>query len=354
MTYICDGGANLNWFSGELQKIVKCFPRRPGIGGGLALLLLLTFQGGCATLADWTAPRKAAAMNPDKALGRLEQEFWDALHKGEYGKISELIARYKAIYSLDPNQAKAAVRLGFLHVWRLSERNRLKTIGPEIIDDATLCKNYFGEAFEMIPEDARLAGFFAACSLAEADINKNERSLRRGYFAMVDAVDQWPEFNAFTAGYVLSKLAYTHERYDEAVEFQWQVLDECYGEKVDRQNFNMNKYMKMEIFEGPKRVCWNSTIAPHNFEGFFLNMGDMLVKQGDVKKARMIYKVAQSSKDYQRWPYKHVLESRLVQTEKLVKPFRRILDSSMKPHGPVMMFHSDFACMGCHQGHLRR
>jgi len=39
--------------------------------------------------------------------------------------------------------------------------------------------------------------------------------------------------------------------------------------------------MSKKTKEGKKRVCWNSWIAPHNFEGFFLNMGDMLVKSGD-------------------------------------------------------------------------
>ena len=39
--------------------------------------------------------------------------------------------------------------------------------------------------------------------------------------------------------------------------------------------------MTLETKEGARRACWNSRIAPHNLEGFFLNMGDMLVKSGD-------------------------------------------------------------------------
>ncbi len=337
---------------GKTQRVLgQWLPRilKGGRFGGIFLCLL-----GCATLADWTAPQKLPAASPAKALAQLEQEFWSALHTGNIEKISGLITRYKAVYASDPNQARAAVRLGFLHVWRLSEWSRFKTIGPEVIDDAALCKTYFAEATEMLPEDPRLAGFYAACSLAQADISKNERNTRRAYFDMLDAVEAWPEFNGFTAGFTMSKLPHNHERYDEAVEFQWRVLDECFGQKVDRERFDVKPYLSMEVQQGAKRACWNSVIAPHNFEGFFLNMGDMLVKQGNVAQAKIIYTQAKSSKDYQKWPYKHILESRLQQTEGLVSAFRRPIIPPQKPTGPVIMFYSPFACTGCHQGRFDR
>jgi hypothetical protein len=65
-----------------------------------------------------------------------------------------------------------------------------------------------------------------------------------------------------------------------AVDHKWQNLDACVEEKVDRHTVQYDKFMAREATAGRKRVCWNSWIAPHNFEGFFLNMGDMLVKAG--------------------------------------------------------------------------
>jgi hypothetical protein len=38
-----------------------------------------------------------------------------------------------------------------------------------------------------------------------------------------------------------------------------------------------------------QRAYWNSGIAQHHVEGFFLNMGGMLVKAGDWQVARKIY-----------------------------------------------------------------
>jgi hypothetical protein len=327
----------------------RLFKNAQMIGKGLVAIWSVLAMIGCATMADLTAPPKEAKQPESRALAQLETEFWQVFHVGQYDKIPDLIARYQAIYIENPTYAKAAVRLGFLHVWRLSEWTRRGVTPPSHIDHATLCKTYFAEASAMIPGDARLAGFHAACIMAEADIHKNEKNLRKGYFAMLDAVNAWPEFNGFTAGYVLSNLPYNNERFDEGVEFQWQVVDECAGERVDRNQLDYRKFAALEVKNGPKRVCWNSRIAPHNFEGFFLNMGDMLVKQGKVAQAKMIYRQATYSKDYPKWPFRKVLEQRLAQADQLVEPFRRPVVPPQKPTWPVIMFHSAYSCGGCHR-----
>jgi hypothetical protein len=107
-------------------------------------------------------------------------------------------------------------------------------------------------------------------------------------------------------------------RFGEGLEWQWRTLDECAEEKVDRVNPTFSKYMSKETKEGPKRACWNSWIAPHNFEGFFLNfegfflnMGDMLVKAGDWQTARKIYANAKLSHDYPAWKFSSILDDRI-------------------------------------------
>lgn len=85
-----------------------------------------------------------------------------------------------------------------------------------------------------------------------------------------------PEFNLFTGGYVFSRLPADSPQFQEGLAWQWRTLDHC-------------------IEEGKKRACWNSWIAPHNLEGFFLNMGDMLVKSGDWQMAQKIYANARLS-----------------------------------------------------------
>jgi hypothetical protein len=103
--------------------------------------------------------------------------------------------------------------------------------------------------------------------------------------------------------------------------------------------------MAKETREGKKRACWNSWIAPHNFEGFFLNMGDMLVKAGDWQTAQKIYANAKLSKEYASWKYQPVLEDRISQAQSNVASFNALNETAK----PRMMINSEFSCMVCHQ-----
>jgi hypothetical protein len=103
--------------------------------------------------------------------------------------------------------------------------------------------------------------------------------------------------------------------------------------------------MVKETTEGKKRVCWNSWIAPHNLEGFFLNMGDMLVKAGDWQTAQKIYANARLLSTYATWRYQSVLENRIKRAQANVAVFNA-------PGGTPtarMMINSHFSCMACHQ-----
>src|SRR5260221_633334 len=80
---------------------------------------------------------------------------------------------------------------------------------------------------------------------------------------------------------------------------------------MDRRNPDYARYMALVTTKGPKRVCWNSWIAPHNFEGFFLNMGDMLVKAGDWQTAQKIYGNAKLTPEYGQWKFRQMLEDRI-------------------------------------------
>ena len=209
-----------------------------------------------------------------------------------------------------------------------------------------LARKYFEEAVRLDPGEARYLGFYASLLMAEGTIHKDEKMVRQGFYAMKDAVRAWPEFNYFTAGYTASGLPVDSERYREGLEQQWLTLDVCTGEKVDRASPDYAKYMPLETKEGPRRVCWNSWIAPHNFEGFFLNFGDMLVKAGQPDLAVTMYRNAQLAREYPAWPYKAVLEARIRDAAKNVAAFRR---TEPGPDAATLMGRSTFACMGCHQ-----
>ena len=114
-------------------------------------MLLMTFAtatmlGGCAYFAVTFAPNKKPAASRSAAAEQADAYFWKTLHAGNYEDIPEALRRLKAAYLENPSDPVTAAHIGFLHLWRLSERNRLVAIPPGITDNAVLARKYFGEA----------------------------------------------------------------------------------------------------------------------------------------------------------------------------------------------------------------
>jgi hypothetical protein len=287
-------------------------------------------------------------MTRSKAAEQADGLFWKTLHDGQYDQISLALNALTAAYLENPNDAITAAHIGWMHVWRLSERTRMAEVPATITDDAVLSRRYFEEAVRLNPTEARYLGFYASMLLAEGAIHKDEKLTRKGYFTLQDSIKAFPEFNYFTAGYVMSDRPRDSERFKEGLEYQWLNVDVCVGKNIDRQNPDYQTYMHLMTKEGSKRVCWNSWIAPHNFEGFFLNMGDMLVKSGDWRTAQKIYANARFSGEYAQWKFRDVLEERIAQAEANVAMFNAPPDAAGRMVKPIMV-RSAFSCVACHQ-----
>ena len=283
-------------------------------GAASILALLVVGVGGWALwdrIAVMTAPKKVAIASRNEAATKADDLFWNTFHNGEYDKIQNTLEVLTAAYLQTPNDAKTAAHIAWLHNWRIAERARMDAIPATITDDTILARRYFQEAVNLDPSDARYLGFLAGHTVAEGTLHKDERLTREGYFMMLDAIKAGPEFNLFTGGYVMSRLPADSLRFREGLKWQWRALDRCIEGTRDRANLDYSQYMVKETTEGKKRVCWNSWIAPHNLEGFFLNMGDMLVKSGDWQTAQKIYANARSLRTYATWKYQSVLDDRI-------------------------------------------
>jgi hypothetical protein len=315
------------------------------VGGLVALLGALTAWVNFARLAVWSARAKSPAISRSANAVKADSVFWSTLHAGAYDRLPDAIEIVTRAYLETPRDAVTASHVGWLHIWRLAEASRLDSAAATITDNVVLARKYFQEAVALDPRDARKVGFLGAAMVSEGTIDGNEKLVRRGYYTLRRGIDMWPEFNLFTAGYVLSRAPADSRQFHEALKWQWDTFDICAGEKIDRKNPDFSKYMKLETRDGPKRVCWNSWIAPHNFEGFALNAGDMLVKSGDWETAQKVYTIARLSSTYSVWPYRAVLEDRV----------RRARDNVAVFNAPGtggrsgLMIRSTFACMACHQ-----
>ena len=293
------------------------------------------------------APEKIAQASQSDLAKQASFTFWENFHAGNYDKIPDIRFLLTAAYVENPNDPQIALLLAHTHLWSLAERDR-EAQDPLITDHAILAERYFSEAARLTPEDARIPGWLGSVKLALGSIHQDEKATREGYFMLKEAVELWPEFNNFTAGFAVSGLAADSDIYQEGLAYQWHNIDVCIestGESIDRTHPDYSSYLVLETTTGPKRTCWNSTIAPHNFEGFFLNMGDMLLKNGDTEAATHIYQIAQLSPDYDSWPYKSVLEARLTNLDSLAQQF---LTADLESQ-PEIMFNSSYNCMACHQ-----
>src|SRR5262249_54840059 len=149
--------------------------------------------------------------------------------------LPAVIEALTAAYIVDPRDAETAAHLGFAHVWWVSESSRLDQRPATITDHVVLARKYFAEAVRLAPSDQRYRGFHAGQELAEGTIHGDEKLKRRGYFDLLDAVEGWPEFNLFTAGYIMSRQPYDDARFQQAVDYEWKNLDVCAEEKIDRR-----------------------------------------------------------------------------------------------------------------------
>ena len=281
------------------------------------------------------------------------QYFWDNFHKGNYHKLDSITYYLTAAYNENPNHLETVTHLGFSYIWKLSERNRLEEIPPTIVDNATLSLKYFDESQKINSKDPRTLGFLADLKMTLGSISNDNKLTRQGYFEGLKSIRQWKTFNYFTIGYVLSGLDFDSWQFEKGVDWQWKTLNECYGEKIDKQNPEISKYLGLESTETDlhkKRACWNSWIAPHNVEGFYLNMGDMLVKKGDWEKAIEIYLLAKEVPQYDNWEFKEVLERRISNASVNVNKFREEFDRSEKKSiDDVILLNTSISCMSCHK-----
>lgn len=312
-------------------------------------LLAIAALVGCSYMAVPSGPGTQAIESRTQVSLQADELFWKVLHEGRYEEIPVVLEALNAAYLADPNDAVTAAHIGWMHIWRLAEGSRLDRPSPTMINDsAVLARRYFQKAVELNPHEPRYLGFLGATTMTEGRIHNDPTLARRGYAIKRDAIKAWPEFNLFTAGYGASAHPVESKFFTEALEWQWRTLELCTGSKINRTNPDVGSYAALATSEGPKRVCWNSWIAPHNYEGFFLNMGDMLVKSGDWRTAQKIYAAAKQSPTYAQWKFRDVLEARIANAEANVAVFRTSAKNP-DPSQPRMMISSSFACIACHQ-----
>lgn len=320
-------------------------PLRTVIGVVVVIALLGLFFGKpiVTYLAIRAAPEKTPLHSTTELARTAKASFWNGFQSNNYDSIPGVIRQLTAAYLEDPRDPEVTLLLAHAHLWRIAESGRQKDPGPTITDDMILAEKFFEQALHLRPRDYRILGWLGSARMALGSIHQDERLTREGYFMLQESVEKFPEFNHFTIGFVMSSLPRTDRRYQDALDNMWEALDACFG-KTDRGR-PAPPDRALFTTQGPKRVCANSPLAPHNLEGFMLNMGDMLVKAGEPDVAKIVYANARASETFESWPYRNLLEQRIASADERAAVF-----NSLKPGDPEpeMMIHSSYGCTGCH------
>lgn len=315
----------------------------------VSLLWWYVKGGGQGWLAVATAPQPVGSRSVTPTAKLAEETFWNTLHGGKYEEIPATIDLLTKAFREHPQDPHLARRLGFLHAWRLLERNRMEAIPATIADHAILSQHFYDASRRLNPTDDRMLGAQAVLRMLNGMVGKDERLVREGYFMGKESNEKFPEFNFFTISVALAALPHTDPLFKEAVDMQWKLMESCDTFGDLKLNLTREDYAKR--FPGPKRVCWDSWIAPHNIKGTLLHMGDILVKNGDWRGGVEIYSRIKAIQDYENWPMKDFLESRIRDAQANVEHFRvdytdRLTETIRRP---AMLMHTGYFCVSCHQ-----
>lgn len=272
-------------------------------------------------------------------------DFTEAFQTEQYDRAPDLADQLDAAAQIAPDRADVNLLRGHARLWRLSEWGRDPSQDTsEIPAIALTARAAFEAAAELAPDDHRVPGWLGPLKIAIGNATTDDALIAEGHSDIDAGVAAYPEFNLFVRALVRANAPRGSAELDEAVEAMWQTLDACVGEPVDRDNLDYAPYLDLETATGTKRVCWNDEKARHNFEGFFLYFGDMLVKAGDPATATAAYQSAQLSSTYATWPYRTELEARIGNAAA-----RDALYADADPsNDPEIVAASSHQCAACH------
>lgn len=320
------------------------------LAAGSAVLILGCGEGEVrATYAAQALPADPPAdLHPAADPG---EAFRSAFEAGAYEALPDLIRALTAAYLEDPSHPETTLLLAHAHLWRISESARLPTRNPRITEHLILADRYFEEAARLSPGDHRIPGWLGSVRVPLGRLQANPERVAEGYRALEEGVRLYPEFNHFTAAFTLARLPPDHERFPEALAHMQANVQRCSG-SADASPEDANPY---ELARRADPACANTSRAPHNFEGFLLTYGDILVKAGRGDEAREAYRRARSAPEYHRWPYREVLENRIQEAHEAARHFRALTG---EPDGggkagsqeapPELIFGSGYSCSACH------
>jgi hypothetical protein len=222
---------------------------------------------------------------------------------------------------LDPDNPTLYALLGATHFWHVGESARdlnqqkdQNIFAQDMPTAASLFEkalnlDYYSPHLIGYVNDDHLPGYWGITTVHTGQQEQNPDVTAYGDSILDFAVYQFPEFNNFNRWAAHNTDSKDSDTYKKALDSLWQDIDACIGTRIDRSNPDMKPYLGLVTSVGRKKACWwEGDIAPYGYEGLVLNLGNGLVKAGQVDAAKVMYANAKYAANYSTWPYRSVLE----------------------------------------------
>jgi hypothetical protein len=292
------------------------FKRR--VIGILLIGVAVLFLAGFADESLVQDSQNSTANQTSAAIG----DFWKIYHGNEYDQIPRIQNELAAAIQNDPNNPTLHALLGATHFWHLGEaaRDPIKD-DPTLADDMGNAVDLFAKALQLdyysshpigYINDDHLPGYLGITTFHLGQQRNDPSLMAKGDQILDFAIYQFPEFNNFNRWAAHLYDSRDSDSYKKGLNSLWLALDNCVGKKIDRTNPDIGPYLNMVTDVGRKKACWwENNIAPYAFEGIMLNLGNGLVKAGQVEQAKIVFNNARYAKNYALWPYKQYLEQEI-------------------------------------------
>ncbi len=259
----------------------------------------------------------------DKEASRAAiKRFWAAYHGNDYQAIPQIQEELQRAINGDPDNPTLYALLGATHFWHVGEAAR-DTVphDPTLAQDMPNAVDFFGKALQLdyytkhligYINDDHLPGYLGITTFHLGQQYNDPALLEKGDQWLDFAVYQFPEFNNFNRWAAHNADPKDSDTYKKALESLWGGLDSCVGGPVDRANPDLRPYFDLLTSVGRKKACWwEGDLAPYSFEGYLLNLGNGLIKAGQVETAKMVFANIKYAGNYQTWPYRRYFEQEL-------------------------------------------
>lgn len=230
------------------------------------------------------------------------------------------------------------------NLWKLAEFDRdASQSQSEQLGAVQEALAAFERSVALRPDDHRVPCWLGTLEIGTGRLIADEDMVARGEANVAIAAAAFPEF-----GHFCEILAYWEQPIDSpefarALEAGWRSADVCVDEPFDRSDPDAAPYLDEATATGPRRVCWNGELAPHNEEGYWLVMGDLFARAGEEDTARTMYLNAQLRDSYEDWRYRDRLEARLDTLPERVAAYR-----DDDPGNDPALSLPDAGCVMCH------